>query len=208
MRAPHFALVALFAAYPSGRAADRTVFDYSLVTLDGKDAPLSAYRDKVLLIAVVADKSQYSAQLGKLDELYKKQKDAGLAVVAVTTDEFGGEAIAAKKDFTKIYRDDLKLSFPVYGPVQTRGKTQIPLFDFLEKTKQEGVDGRVHWVFTKLLVNRSGKLVASFDSDVEPDSPEVIAAIEKTLANQDLQHKKEDEKDKKAAGSEPDDDDQ
>jgi glutathione peroxidase len=172
------------------QAADRTVFDFSLVSLDGKNAPLSTYKDKVLLIAIVADKSQYSGQLAALEELYQKNKDAGLEVLGVPTVDFGGEALASKQDLTKIYREQAKLTFPVFAPAVTRDKKKLPLFEFLSG-QHDGVDGSVHWLFTKLLFNRAGKLVASFPSDLDPASPEFVAAVEKTLANQELNPKKD-----------------
>ena len=37
------------------------------------------------------------------------------------------------------------------------------------------------WNFHKYLIDRNGKVVSSFSSNVEPDSRDVIAAIEKSL---------------------------
>ncbi len=188
-------------------AAEPTAFDYSLAGLDGKNAPLSKYKGMVLLVTVIADKSEYSSQLPKLNELYQAQKAAGLVVLGVPTQDFGGDALATKKDVAKIYSDQLKLSFPVFAPAGVRGKKRSFLFDFFSEHAAEGVDGEVHWVFTKLLVNRAGKLVAKFDPAVAPDDPELIAAIEKTLANEDLQPKKDDKKKKKHETGEDEDSD-
>src|SRR5277367_1886494 len=118
----------LMAACLSGQAADRTVFDYSLATLDGQNAPLATYKGKVLLITVIADKSEYSGQLAKLDDLYKRRKDAGLQVLGVVPNEFAPGELSSKTGLAKIYRDDLKLSFPVFGPMEVKGKKQALLF--------------------------------------------------------------------------------
>ena len=229
MRAVRFALLASVAACAFAQAAnrvppvkkpataatetpakppERTVFDFSLATLDGQNAPLSVYKDKVILLCVVADKSEYSSQLPKLDEVYKQKKEAGLVVLGVPTTDFGGEAIATQKEVAAIYRDKLKLSFPVFAPTIVRGKKIGPLFEHLAGQTEAGMDGKVHWVFSKLLFNRKGKLVADFDSDIEPDSPELQAAIEKTLANEDLHPKKDEDKKKAAPANDSDDDDE
>jgi glutathione peroxidase len=42
--------------------------------------------------------------------------------------------------------------------------------------------GLVKWNFEKFLVNRDGEVVARFAPTVEPDSAEVIDAIETALA--------------------------
>ena len=200
-------MFAFIAACLNGQAAERTFFDYSLATFEGQNAPLASYKDKVVLLVVVADKSEYSPQLAKLDELYKRRKEAGLEVIGVVSNEFGGEAVSSKTDLAKIYREQLKLSFPVFGPMEVKGKKQSPVFEFFAGKNDNKVNGRVHWVFTKLLINRKGKLVAAFESDTEPDAPELEAAIAKTLANEDLQPKKDKDEEKKSPAPESDDDD-
>ena len=42
--------------------------------------------------------------------------------------------------------------------------------------------GDVEWNFAKFLINRKGEVVARFPARTEPTSPEVLAAIEKALA--------------------------
>jgi hypothetical protein len=43
--------------------------------------------------------------------------------------------------------------------------------------------GEIGWNFTKFLVGPDGKVLARFDSAVEPDSPQVTSAVEKPLAS-------------------------
>ena len=38
------------------------------------------------------------------------------------------------------------------------------------------------WNFTKFLVGKDGKILKRFDSAVEPDSPELVGAVETALA--------------------------
>jgi glutathione peroxidase len=42
--------------------------------------------------------------------------------------------------------------------------------------------GLVKWNFEKFLVNREGSVTARFAPTVEPDAPELVAAIEDVLA--------------------------
>jgi glutathione peroxidase len=41
--------------------------------------------------------------------------------------------------------------------------------------------GDIKWNFTKFLADRNGKVVARFEPDVTPDSPQVTAEIEKLV---------------------------
>ena len=47
--------------------------------------------------------------------------------------------------------------------------------------KEAGQPGPVTWNFNKFLVGKDGKLLARFDSSVEPESAELQSAIEKAL---------------------------
>jgi hypothetical protein len=68
-----FALIALLGA--SLMAAEKTVFDFTLNSIDGQPAPLSAYKGKVVLLVNVASRCGYTPQYAGLESLYEKYKD-------------------------------------------------------------------------------------------------------------------------------------
>jgi len=61
------------------------------------------------------------------------------------------------------------------------GKNQHPLFAELTKFKRGLLPGLVKWNFEKFLVNPDGQVVDRFASTVEPESTEVVAAIERVI---------------------------
>ncbi|MNI65516.1 Hydroperoxy fatty acid reductase gpx2 [compost metagenome] len=53
---------------------------------------------------------------------------------------------------------------------------------FAELTRDEdGQPAKVKWNFEKFVINRGGELVARFPSAVEPDSEDLMEAVEKAL---------------------------
>ena len=58
-----------------------------------------------------------------------------------------------------------------------KGADKAPLYHYLTDT----MGGDVQWNFTKFLVDKNGKVIKRFDSSVEPDSPELVSAIEAAL---------------------------
>ena len=72
------------------------------------------------------------------------------------------------------------VTFPLFAKVSVQGPAAHPLFVALTG-KEAGHPGPVTWNFNKFLVSRDGKLLARFESDVEPDAPELKAAIEQAL---------------------------
>jgi len=57
----------------------------------GKEAPLSTFKGKVLLVVNLASQSIFKEQIPQLEELQKKYKDQGLVVVGVPCNDFGAQ---------------------------------------------------------------------------------------------------------------------
>lgn len=64
--------------------------------------------------------------------------------------------------------------------VSVKGNTICPLYKYL--TEKSAKPGEIPWNFAKFLVGRDGTVVARFAPKDDPESKEVIAAIEKALA--------------------------
>jgi len=176
------AVLVLFAAAASLLAA-ASAFDFYLVSIDGAEVPLKTYEGKVLLIVNVASHTIYSEQLAKLDALHRTYSARGFAVLAIPSDDFGHGEPGKPEELKAYYRDHLHLTLPLFQKTVVAGKGQIPLYAFLtDENSKTSAAGEVPWNFTKYLVGRDGKPVARFDAGTQPDSPELMAAIEDALA--------------------------
>src|ERR1700675_2910913 len=65
----------------SSAFAASSVHEFTLPSIDGAPAPLSAYKGKVALIVNVASQCGYMPQYAGLEKLYEKYKDRGLVVL-------------------------------------------------------------------------------------------------------------------------------
>ncbi|HYA62803.1 MAG TPA: glutathione peroxidase, partial [Candidatus Sulfotelmatobacter sp.] len=75
------------------------------------------------------------------------------------------------------------VTFPMMAKVSVKGSDITPLYQFLtDKTAHPETGGEIGWNFTKFLIGPDGRVLARFDSKVEPDSTQVTSAIEKALA--------------------------
>jgi glutathione peroxidase len=164
------------------KAAEKTVYDCSLVGLDGKEVPLSSFKGKVLLIVNLASQSIFKDQIPLLEELQKTYKDQGLVVIGVPSNDFGAQEPGTDADVQKTYSNGFHLSFPVFARASVRGKDQAALYAFLTSNKKGPTAGEVHWSFTKFVVDRSGKVLVRFEPHVAPNSPELQATLEDVLA--------------------------
>lgn len=190
-------VVALFAAEKPAK----TVYDYALVDLNGKEVSLSAYKGNVLVIVNLASQSIFHEQNAMLDELQKTYKDQGLVVVGIPSNDFGAQEPGTDADVQKVYSKDLHLGFPVFARVSVRGKDQAALYAFLTGDKKAATGGDVHWSYTKFVVDRTGKVVARFEPHILPNAPEVRVTLEDVLAGKFKPPAPKDD-DKKDAGGE------
>ncbi|WP_263352881.1 glutathione peroxidase [Acidicapsa acidisoli] len=185
--------------------AHKTVYDYSLVGLDGKEVPLSAYKGKVLLIVNIASKSIYKNQISALGEIQKAYSDKGLIVVGIPSSDFGAQELVDNTAIQHYYIDDQHVVFQIFSKASLRGKDCIPLIHFLTDAKEGTGGGEVHWNFTKFLVDRQGQPVLRFETDSDPADPEFRVKLEQVL---DGTFKKKDSapKESKQASDDNDDD--
>jgi glutathione peroxidase len=177
--------------------AASSVFDFYLVSLEGKSVPLKQFDGKVLLIVNLATKTEYKDQIPKLEALYEKYEPQGLVVIGIPSNDFGAGQPEKPGEIQQAYAG-YKLKFPLFGKSSVIGKEQIPLYAFITgskksddvkaEVKDEGekkdaspTAGEVPWNFTKYLTDRRGKPIARFDADVAPDAPDLIVAIEEAL---------------------------
>jgi glutathione peroxidase len=154
-----------------------SVHEFTMNTIDGKPAPLSAYKGKVVLFVNVASKCGYTPQYTGLQSLYSKYKDKGLVIVGVPANNFGGQEPGTDAEIATFCSRTYNVTFPILSKVSVKGADAAPLYQYL--TANNG--GDVKWNFTKFLVGKDGKPVQRFEPGVTPDSPELSMAIEKAL---------------------------
>jgi glutathione peroxidase len=163
-------------------AADKTVYDFTLNSIDGQPTPLSNFRGKVVMLVNVASRCGFTPQYAGLESLYEKYKDRGFVIVGIPANNFGGQEPGTNQEIKTFCSAIYHVSFPMMAKVSVQGSDMTPLYQFLtDKTSHPDTGGDIAWNFTKFLVGPDGKVIARFDSKVEPESPEVTAAVEKAL---------------------------
>ena len=154
-----------------------TAHDFSAKTISGQDKKLSEYAGKVLLLVNVASECGLTPQYDGLEKLHEQYADKGLAVIGFPANEFGAQEPGTNDAIQEFCRTKYGVKFDMMGKVVVKGEGIHPLFAWL--TKETG--GDIKWNFGKFLVGKSGEILARFEPNVEPTSPELTQAIEKAL---------------------------
>jgi glutathione peroxidase len=70
----------------------------------------------------------------------------------------------------------------MFSKVAVRGDEKTPLYAWLTSPETNPASpGEVEWNFEKFLIGRDGKIAGRFPSKVDPESPELVDAIEAAL---------------------------
>jgi glutathione peroxidase len=165
-------------------AGEKSVFDFTLNTIDGQPAPLATYKGKVVMLVNVASRCGYTPQYTALESIYEKYKDRGFVIIGIPANNFGAQEPGTNQEIKTFCQSKYSVTFPMMSKVSVKGDDKTPLYQLLtDKAASPKTGGEIQWNFTKFLVGPDGQIIARFESAVTPDSPEVAAAIEKALAS-------------------------
>ncbi|MEV8532650.1 glutathione peroxidase [Streptomyces sp. NPDC051211] len=159
-----------------------TLYDIPLTTLDDEPTSLAPFKGKAILLVNTASQCGLTPQYSGLARLQFKYAERGFTVIGVPCDQFGGQEPGTAEDIQTFCAAGFGVTFPLLEKSEVNGEHRHPLYRELVKTPDaEGEAGDVRWNFEKFLISPDGEVVARFRPRTEPESPEVIAAIEAHL---------------------------
>jgi glutathione peroxidase len=156
--------------------AASSIHDFTLTRIEGGELPLAGFKGKILVVVNTASQCGYTGQYAGLESISGKYKDRGLVVLGVPANNFGGQEPGTNEEIKTFCSRNYHVTFPMTSKVSVKGSDTAPLFKHLSDAA-----GAPKWNFTKYLVDRDGKVIAKFDSAVDPESKEFVSAIEAAL---------------------------
>jgi glutathione peroxidase len=162
--------------------AAKSVYEFSLKDINGKDVKLADYKGKVLLLVNTASQCGYTPQYKGLQMIYQKYQAQGFTVLGFPANNYGGQEPGSNDEIKEFCTMRYKVTFPMFAKISVKGEDQHPLYQYLtSKESNPQFGGDVTWNFNKFLVSKSGQIIGRFGSKVEPESPELTGAIEQAL---------------------------
>jgi glutathione peroxidase len=164
-------------------APTKTVYDFTMKDIDGKDVSLSQYNGKVLLIVNVASLCGNTPQYKDIEALYEKYKSKGLVVLGFPANNFLSQEPGNNAEIKKFCTREYAVTFAMFSKISVKGKDIAPLYTYLTQKSENGVlDAPVKWNFQKFLISRKGTVLTSVAPSTSVNDTQVISAIEKALA--------------------------
>jgi glutathione peroxidase len=154
--------------------------DITVIDMDNKEINLSDYNGSVLLIVNVASECGSTPQYKGLEEIYKEYNPKGFEILAFPCNDFGGQEPGTNEQIQNFCSSKFGVTFMLFDKLRVLGEGKSPLYERLINNSVTE-KGDVKWNFEKFLISKEGKIVGRYRSKVEPNSEELISAIEREL---------------------------
>ncbi|MEU0490508.1 glutathione peroxidase [Nocardiopsis changdeensis] len=159
-----------------------SVFDVEIGALDGGSADLSQYRGRAVLVVNVASRCGLTPQYAALENLQKQYGERGFTVLGVPCNQFMGQEPGTSEEIAQFCSTTYGVTFPMTEKVDVNGDGRHPLYgELVSAADAEGHTGDIRWNFEKFLIAPDGTVAARFAPQTEPESEDVVKAVEAVL---------------------------
>jgi glutathione peroxidase len=152
------------------------ILEGSLNRLNGEPEDLAGYRGKVVLVVNTATECGFTPQFDGLEALYKQKRDDGFVVLGFPADDVAHQEPRDGEEIASFCKANYGVSFPMFEKSNVKEDPVNPVFQ-----KLVAEFGPPSWNFNKYLLDKEGMPVRRFGTRVEPDNPELAAAIDELL---------------------------
>src|SRR5436305_5076965 len=105
-----------------------TAYAFSFAGLDGRDIKLADYAGRPLLIVNTASLCGYTPQYAGLQQLWTEFHQRGLMIIAVPSNDFGGQEPGGVKEIAETARDHYGTTFPITAKAIVKGPNAHPFY--------------------------------------------------------------------------------
>ena len=154
-------------------------FDLSFESIDGNIISLKEFKNKPIVIVNSASFCGFTYQYEQLENLYQKFKKKGLVVIAIPSNDFGGQEFKDNKKVKEFCEVKFNISFPITSITKVKGKNKHPFFKWVEK--EAGYLSLPKWNFYKYLIDKNGNLTSWFSSVTKPLSEKFLNELKKII---------------------------
>jgi glutathione peroxidase len=154
-----------------------SIYTYNIRTLSASTVNLSTMTNKKIMIVNAGSSSQYAGQLEQLEQLYQQHKDS-LEIIVFPSNSFDNEPLS-NAELSHLFYDSLQVHYKVAEKANVTHPNIHPLYRWLTfpSLNGGGRSGEIKADFTKILIDRNGKIYAYFNSRVSPLDSMIQQAI-------------------------------
>ena len=158
---------------------EKLFFDHSIKNINNETVDLNQYKGKTILLVNVASKCGFTKQYTGLQDLYEKYKNRGFYVIAVPSNQFGGQEPGSNSEIKDFCETNFDITFPITDKTKVKGDDAHDLYKWAKKNYGNSTVPK--WNFHKILINKEGKIQDTFNSFIKPMSDKIIKQIDLIL---------------------------
>ena len=154
-----------------------TLYDFKITNIDGQPVDLAQYKGKVALVVNVASRCGYTKQYKGLESLYREYKDKGFEILGFPSNDFGAQEPGTETEIKSFSSLTYDVTFDMFSKVQVKGSGIVDVYKYLT----DNTGNQVEWNFNKFLVDKEGKVVKYYPSNIAPEDAGLRKDIEALL---------------------------
>ena len=158
---------------------EKLFFDLSIKNIDGKNLNLNEFKGKTILLVNVASNCGFTKQYTGLQKLYDKYKEKNFVVIAVPSNQFGGQEPGSNTEIKDFCETNFNITFPITNKIDVKGNNAHIIYKWAKEN--HGNSTVPKWNFHKILINKKGKIQDTFNSFITPLSDKITKQIELVL---------------------------
>ena len=157
-------------------AENTTIYNHSLIDIDGGSVDLSVFQGKPLLLVNTASRCGFTPQYEGLQKLFTKYRKTDLTIIATTSNSFNQE-YSSTEEIKKICLANYSVSFITSSPINVKGEDAHSIYKWIN----DEYNRKPKWNFYKFLFDRNGHLVDSWSSMTKPNSKKITNKIDSLI---------------------------
>jgi len=150
---------------------ERLFFDLNIKSIKNEVIDLNNFNGKTVLLVNVASKCGFTKQYSGLQKLYDDYKNKGLIVIAVPSNQFGGQEPGSNDEIKDFCETNFNINFPITDKVDVKGANAHEIYKWAKKNYGNSTVPK--WNFHKILINKEGKIEETFNSFINPTSKKI-----------------------------------
>ncbi len=170
--------ISLVAMMGTDMLAQKSFYDYTVKTLEGKAFPLSQLKGKKVMVVNTASKCGLTPQYKRLESIYKKYGGEHFEIIAFPANNFLSQEPGNAQEIRTFCSTNYDVTFPIMEKISVKGDDMAPIYKWLTSKELNGFkNSSVKWNFQKYLIDEEGHLVRVVSPLKKPDSKSIIQWI-------------------------------
>lgn len=136
------------------------IYQFKVLDGNGDSVSLAAYQGQVLLVVNTATQCGYTPEYTDLERIYQTYREQGFTILDFPCNQFGSQAPGDYDEIHDFCTGTYHITFPQFAKIDVNGANASPLYVWLKSKKP----GNITWNFTKFLIDRSGNVIARYNT--------------------------------------------